>query len=221
MFFLLFLFGLVLRRIFEPHSRALGLCEILVDLDNRRDHVRAHVINAVCEQILIVVELAEDGDGYDALNLVRAVVINLVEEIEELSHLLRVVLFYDLDNHGSGVVLEEILGQELAVGLNILSVFVAQLGIDNAQAVCECVRVIARLAALCRSFRYGVGSFTFSYRLCRSCQLSSISSAYSSEINLMSLSSAVSTSSREWAIFAKSVSFAPSFCAQSRAILLS
>ena len=74
--FLLFLFGLVLRRIFESHSRALGLREILVDLDNGRDHVRAHVVDAVCEQILIVVELAEDGDGYDALNLVRAVVIN-------------------------------------------------------------------------------------------------------------------------------------------------
>ena len=64
------------------------------------------------------------------------------------------------------MILEEILGQELAVGLNILSVFVAQLGIDNAQAVCECVRVIARLAALCRSFRYGGGELHFLFIDC-------------------------------------------------------
>ena len=45
---------------------------------------RQHVINAVCEQILIVVELAEDGDGYDALNLVRAVVIKDVYKRQDL-----------------------------------------------------------------------------------------------------------------------------------------
>ena len=59
------------------------------------------------------------------------------------------------------MVLEEILRQELAVGLDVLFVFVAQFGIDYAQAVCKGVRVIARLAALRRSFRYGGGELHF------------------------------------------------------------
>ncbi len=98
---------------------ALARLKILVDLYDGRHHILAHIVNAVCEQLLVVIHRAEYGDGDDALSLVRAVLIDIVEQVKELLHLDGVILPDNVKHYGVAVVEEEILGQELTVFLTV------------------------------------------------------------------------------------------------------
>ena len=149
------LFGLVKGRMLKLCSDRF-LSEELVRFDNGKRHI-AHIIDAVCQKVFVIVERAENCDYNNALRLVCAVVVYLVKHIEKLFHLGGVVLLYGFTHLCVAVVEEEIIGKKFAVLCYVRPVYLLQLGEDGNKSAAESVEVVVCRTAPCLLFGNRLG----------------------------------------------------------------